>query len=346
LHRAVSKALARAHASQSSRLKATVAANPEFFTQRDPPKLRATLRDQRSAGKKLALITNSGYAYTDTMMRFVCGEDWRSFFDVVFVSARKPNFFTTERLPCYELILPGAALQELPLLRETAEARAGGVYHGGSARLVEKLFGVSANDVLYVGDHVFVDANAAKASMRWRTALVVQELEPEIRAFQAENDKRQVLRGLLLRKDQLSARMNALRCHLRRYEDAASWTEAEASVVDDELSATLCRRHLARLSREMRCLDDQIAPAVRAEGEAFNSYWGYISRAGPDKSSFQRQIEKYADIYTARVTNLLPYTPYHYWRAYRSPLPHESDVGNIEDLYDPCSDGLDDDRYI
>lgn len=44
--------------------------------------------------------------------------------------------------------------------------------------------------------------------------------------------------------------------------------------------------------------------------------WGYLSRAGlNDKSQLNRQIEKYADIYTSRVSNFLRYTPYSYFRC-------------------------------
>ena len=347
LHRAVSKALQRAHTHQSSRLKEVVSKNPEAFTQRDPEKLRATLRDQRSAGKKLALITNSGFRYSDIMMTFVLNDaNWRSYFDVVFVSARKPSFFTTQPLPCYELMIDDdAATVERtdPLLRETTSAREGGLYCGGSARFVEKLFNVSANDVLYVGDHVFVDANAVKATMRWRTALVVQELESEIVALNKERNERHRLEHLKLKKSQLQTTLNELRCHLRRYEDRTrhhkdSFSSVAAPlVVFDDDSADLCRRHMANIVRALEKLDDDIIPAVRTEGHSFNRYWGFISRAGYDKSSFQRQIEKYADIYTAKVTNLLPYTPYHEFQAFQAPLAHEPD----DDSCGVDSDGSD-----
>ena len=43
--------------------------------------------------------------------------------------------------------------------------------------------------------------------------------------------------------------------------------------------------------------------------------WGYLSRAGlNDKSQLCRQIEKYADVYTSRVSNFLRFTPYMYFR--------------------------------
>lgn len=41
-----------------------------------------------------------------------------------------------------------------------------------------------------------------------------------------------------------------------------------------------------------------------------------------DKSQLQRQIEKYADIYTSRVSNFLRYTPYCYFRSKGQSLTH------------------------
>ena len=37
-----------------------------------------------------------------------------------------------------------------------------------------------------------------------------------------------------------------------------------------------------------------------------------------------RQIEKYADIYTSRVSNLLPYTPYKQFLCPRQSLAHST----------------------
>ena len=165
LYRAVSSALARAHGGKASpsEIKEAVFADPARYTQREPEKLRRMLADQRRSGKKLALITNSDWWYTDTMMRFVCGDDlepsgadWRDLFDVVVCSARKPAFFTTEKLPFYELALDEVGSRErvagsAPLLREAKQMRCGRVYCGGSARLVEKLFNSKEDELLYVG---------------------------------------------------------------------------------------------------------------------------------------------------------------------------------------------------
>lgn len=65
-------------------------------------------------------------------------------------------------------------------------------------------------------------------------------------------------------------------------------------------------------------------PMLEQDGQAFNKYWGYLSRAGlNDKSQFTRQIEKYADIYTSRVANFVRYTPFSYFRSPSQSLAHD-----------------------
>lgn len=60
------------------------------------------------------------------------------------------------------------------------------------------------------------------------------------------------------------------------------------------------------------------------DGRHFNERWGFLSRAGlNDKSQLCRQIEKYADVYTSRVSNLMRYTPYMYFRSPSQSLAHD-----------------------
>src|SRR5439155_662158 len=67
------------------------------------PELAPTLHKFRSAGRKLFLLTNSRWPYTDRMMTYLLGGSmpeyptWRHFFDVVIVAAQKPAFFQQRR---------------------------------------------------------------------------------------------------------------------------------------------------------------------------------------------------------------------------------------------------------
>ncbi|KIH47828.1 hypothetical protein ANCDUO_22107, partial [Ancylostoma duodenale] len=51
------------------------------------------LRQLREAGRQTFLLTNSDYRYTDKMMSFVLGDDWRSYFNICVVDAKKPKWF-------------------------------------------------------------------------------------------------------------------------------------------------------------------------------------------------------------------------------------------------------------
>ena len=46
-------------------------------------------------------------------------------------------------------------------------------------------------------------------------------------------------------------------------------------------------------------------------------------RTGNDKSQLARQVERYADIYMARVSDLGLHTPYAYLRSHRGSMPHD-----------------------
>ena len=74
----------------------------------------------------------------------------------------------------------------------------------------------------------------------------------------------------------------------------------------------------------MAAIDEQIGPLARAAGRIRNETWGPLMRSGNDKSLFARQVERYADVYTSRVSNFLAATPYGFLRAARGSLPHDS----------------------
>lgn len=45
------------------------------------------------------------------------------------------------------------------------------------------MLGCEGDSILYVGDHVYTDIVLAKTKCRWRTALILQELEREVAAL-------------------------------------------------------------------------------------------------------------------------------------------------------------------
>ena len=301
-------------------LKAEIMRDPDRFVVVDP-ELPLALMDQRASGKKLCLITNSEWTYTTAMMAHIFdpflegiglgGRGWRSLFDLVMVSARKPAFFT-ERMPAFEVID-----EEGRLLPRTGKLEIGKAYLGGHAGLIEQSLRLRGEDILYVGDHIFADVNISKSSNRWRTGLVLRELERELFALESFKPAQRELTRLMNEKEHLEHRYSLMRVTVQRIEKGYGPRSAS-------LDMGRLRADMRELRAQLVGLDEKIAPLARRSGELGNARWGLILRTGNDKSHLARQIERHADVYTSRVANLLASTPFVYLRSPRGSLPHDS----------------------
>lgn len=313
LYRHLKTAMDSVHA--EGRLKAEILTSPERFVMRDPDVVAALL-DQKHAGKKLLLITNSEWAYTSAMMSctfdpFLPAGGWRALFDVVIVGARKPEFFTTKS-PLFEVVTDEGLLKPIVTgLRENA------VFLGGSAAHVEQYLGVSGYEILYVGDHMFGDVHVTKDVLRWRTALILRELEDEILAQRSFNESEKRLGLLMSQKHDLEAEGCAIRLDLQRRR-----IRYVRSPRGGPAMRNLSKR-LGEIRLQIEQLDEEIAPLARSASTVFNPNWGPLMRAGNDKSHLANQMERYADIYTSRVSNLMHVTPFAFLRAPRGSLPHD-----------------------
>ena len=305
LYARIDDALNQAH--NMGKLKEGILADPERFVELDP-EVVSTLREQRAAGKQLLLITNSDWSYTRSMMAWTfdrfCpeGTTWRDLFDIVIVSANKPRSFA-DTDPIYRVVDEKRSLLE----PHHGPLEPGSVYFGGNAGLVEQSLRSSGSQPLYVGDHLFGDVHVTKDVLRWRTALIASELEGEIRHAIDFAPTELELGRLMSEKTVLEQRQ--ARARLARLGGGEGG--------DD----------LDRVGADLAALDDQIAPLARAASDLGNPTWGPLMRSGNDKSLFARQVERYADIYTSRVSNLRAVTPFAYLRAARGSLPHDHVVG-------------------
>ncbi|MCC6217382.1 MAG: HAD-IG family 5'-nucleotidase [Polyangiaceae bacterium] len=311
LYDAVKSCVDAAHV--EGELKAEILAAPERYVELDP-ELPLALLDLKHAGRDLLLVTNSEWGYTDAMMRYVLdpalgGRSWRELFTLIIVQSRKPAFFTAKQ-PVFEVV------DESGLLRPwIGKLRPGGAYLGGHAGLIEQGLGIAPEEILYVGDHMFADVHVSKDILRWRTALVLHELEAEIAAAESFEADQRLLARLMREKREKELRFSQVRLGLQRIE-AAYGPRPQAP-------PERLRQLLQSLRAELVALDQQIAPLARAAGRLVNERWGPLLRAGSDKSLLARQIERYADVYTSRVSNFLVETPFEYLRAPLGQLPHD-----------------------
>ncbi|HSN13281.1 MAG TPA: 5'-nucleotidase domain-containing protein, partial [Anaeromyxobacteraceae bacterium] len=309
-------------------LKARVREDLPRYLVRDP-ELGPALHKLRSGGKKLFLLTNSLWDYTDAVMRHVLDgvlpeyPSWRSYFDAIVTGAGKPGFFTAEP-PLWLLDAAGereGAAQSL---------ERGRVYEGGHLAEFERLIGIGGERVLYVGDHIYGDILKSKRSSLWRTCMVVEELEREMAWLElngAELAELGQLEEFRIRlEDELSAHRSALNGVERRLErdglppDDRGRVEAERRKLKSELEA---------LRRAHRDANQRVRDLERGVEEGLNPHWGLTFKEGNENSRFAEQVEDYACIYTSRVSNFLSYSPMQYFRSPRAAMPHELAVPRL-----------------
>ena len=296
-------------------LKDEILKDPKRYVVEDPDTPLALL-DQKQSGKKLLLITNSDWAYVKGIMAYAFdpnlpeGLTWRDLFDLVIVLANKPNFFFHREQPAFEVVTEDGLLQ--PAIGPLKE---GGIYLGGHAGLVEETLNLQSSDIMYVGDHVEADVHVTKSMLRWRTALVLRELEEEFLCLKKFKQQQAELSELMQEKEALEKKRARLRLRIQRSNHGYG----------PKLDVPLEDMHLERekLSKDISTLDEHISPLAKASQMMFNSRWGLLTRAGYDKSYLARQLEGYADIYMSRVSNFLYQTPFAYLRSTRSSLPHD-----------------------
>ena len=311
LYEVVRSSLDAAH--MEGQLKAEIIAEPERFVDLDEESPLALL-DQKRAGRKLLLITNSEWEFTRSMMTYAFDRflpermTWRDLFDTVIVSARKPDFFEGRNA------LMEVVDEERGLLQPARSLAQGGVFFGGNAALVETHLGLSGDEILYVGDHLFGDVHVSKSQLRWRTALILREMEQDVRDLSAFDEAQEELSRMMVEKVERERELSQLRLLAqRRRIDYGPQPAVEGD--PDEL-VTAARDALV-------ALDEKISPLARKAGKLGNARWGSLMRAGSDKSLFARQVERYADVYMSRVSNFLYQTPFGYLRANRPSLPHD-----------------------
>ena len=304
----------------------TMAADLPSYVNKDP-KLAATLHKFRSAGKKLFLLTNSGAAYTESMMTYLLGKEmpeypsWKNYFDVIVAASKKPLFFREE-----------APFMERVDAQRTKKARLpferGKIYEGGNLVDFQRALGVHGDEVLYVGDHIFGDILRSRKDSAWRTAMIIQELETEIEAHV------ECAQDFFLADRYEEARdglEDSLRFYQQRFKELTRELELAAKeaapVAGDRGSVTAERNRVKgavdRVRERLRLVDREVDSLDRRTALRFHKYWGSLLKEGNEQSSFGHQVEDYACVYTSRVSNFVHYSPQQTYRSQRDKMPHE-----------------------
>ncbi len=309
-------AVDEAHADGS--IKDEIAREPLRYLDIDPL-LPATLSRMRSHGLRLFLLTNSEAAYTGLIMdRLLSGRlegyaHWTDFFDVVIVRAGKPAFFGRKG-PLHPL-----SARALGQPRGRATRR---FFTGGSFLALEQQLRVSGDRILFFGDHTYGDILRSKRICGWRTAMIIQRLEDELRQLEATRGQRDGIQVLERRLDRLAATRDYLE---RALEGQVPDAEAKRFLRQQALAGGLraVPQHLESIEREIKTLARRLEKLEWEADAAFNEHWGPIFRAGRSTTHFANQVQEFACIYTSRVSNFLNYPMDKYFVTAHVFMPHE-----------------------
>lgn len=285
-------------------LKNLVRKNVKKYIVQDKEAVEALERFKKH-GKRLWVVTNSDYEYSKLLLDYAINpflkdhKNWGELFNLVITLASKPKFFT-DKLPLLQ-VDPATGL-----MKNHHGPIVDGIYQGGNANTIQKHAGLTGEQILYLGDHIYGDVLSIKKTCNWRTALVIEELIRECEA--------------LSETASISEEINALMAEKIEYEhklDELFDREIEKGRKPDKEKI---QTHFQKIEK----VDKRIGKLIRSHTQHFNPYWGETMRAGVEPSRLAGQIEKYACIYMAKVADFRDFSPRSYFRPKKKTLPHEA----------------------
>lgn len=309
-------------------IKDIVSREPENYIQTDPA-MFDMLGNIRASGRKVFLLTNSLWDYTNTVMSFMyrdaglgtCpdGSDWTDEFDLIISGSCKPAFIVDRSRPIYRCDTKTGVLSntDSPHDETTSEylAREGKSFQGGNYTHLHDMLDIAhGSQVLYVGDHIYSDVVRSKRTLGWRTMLIVPELEHEVQ---------------MLRDPECVALNQRIWEKRAKRDELDEWIDRlESSLVKErndlpEKKRAELEKECGKARAEMEEMRADIIGETDKLHTKFHPVWGQMLKCGPQNSRFAEQVENYACLYTSKVTNLSLVSPEFYWRAMPDLMPHD-----------------------
>lgn len=300
-------------------IKDEVARNPSKYIKKDPGMVEM-LKRLRDDGKKVFLLTNSLWEYTQTVMSFLVepsdtpSGDWADLFEVVIVGSAKPKFLVDPYQQLFRVNREDGSLQNTDGVFEIEAMNPNGaekflakgkVFQGGNWQHLQAMLNIeSGESVLYVGDHLYSDVLRSKRTLGWRTALIVPELEHEMRVYEDERAEGKAIEALrTLRK------RNAENVDQLKYQNLQQGGGLEKEIEECEAKDEQVKKLLQ--------------PMADSYHKRYNPTWGQLFKAGYQDSRFSFYVNNYACIYTTRASNFKFVSGQRSIRTGIEKMPHE-----------------------
>ncbi len=298
---------------QDNTLKGIVLSGIPRYIEYDPY-LPQTLHRLKSNGKRLFLLTNSYWEYTNAVMSYLLNDrmkeykDWTNYFDIIIVGAAKPGFFNSDNI---FYTVNTSTLQTRPFQTTIDSFIKGVIYQGGNIRDFERLSAIRGENILYVGDHIYGDILSSKKRTLWRTCMIIPELEQEIRISQENIKDIKSLNRMEMQSIILDRELNSIKYNTKG-------RNVHYLKKDYERKREKHRRIIEMIGRKR----DEISAK-------YNPRWGSLLREENELSKFGAQLEDYACVYTSRVSNFVHISPEQYLVSPPKLLPHELEIEEL-----------------
>ncbi|KAJ2661783.1 hypothetical protein IWW48_002177 [Coemansia sp. RSA 1200] len=289
------------------------------------PELLDILQTLKKEGKRLFLLTNSGYDYVNTGLTYLFNtRDWRDLFDVVIVRARKPGWYLSHRpfrtVPT-ESSSSGvfsAGSQQQPWA-PVDRFEDGQVYMGGNLMSFTNITGYSDRNVMYFGDHIYSDLRDPTIQKGWFTGAIVSELKYELSVLRRSEYRQTVTYMQLIEKILKSSQQETRNHDFTRL--PAETKEGFRQLLD---AGRLERRRMRWKLRDF-----------------FNPNFGSVFRTEKNPTLFATKIKAFANVYTADLSNLGAYPSDFIFYPKRMTQAHETRMPEVDDLLDEIQADLD-----
>lgn len=283
-------------------LKKEVTANLSKYIIVDPETVEVLERFVRY-DKKLWVITNSDYNYTKALLDYSINpylknhKDWSELFEIVITLSAKPRFFT-DKMPFLK-VKPDGSLSNYDGKIER------GIYQGGYAVRLQKDQGLRGDEILYLGDHIYGDILKLKKACDWRTALIVEEIDSEVKAYRATKSISIEIDKLMEEKMELERELDELYAKEHEFHQAVS------------------KEEISKRFDQIEKIDKNLGKCIKRYEEHFNPKWGEVMRAGAEPSQFAAQVERYACVYMSKISDFKDFGPRFYFRPKKRHIAHE-----------------------
>ena len=317
-------------------LKTGVASNPGHYIHKDK-NIVPLLEDLRLSGKKIFIVTNSLWDYTNIVMNYLIDGktgadkdlDWLSYFEVVITGSAKPRFFN-ENQPLFQVETGSGALLNtdegnpmVDLDSESDDSDAlepvplGKVFQGGNYRILNRMLQIESNsDILYIGDHIYGDILKSKKTLGWRTMLVVPEIEHEIEVLNQNAGIPEKLFQMRRKRDGIEDQLQRMQWKFAEQENGlVEFPEADKKDMAKEMDL---------LRQEYLVLKEEHRMTLADFHKKFHQIWGQLLKTGYQNSRFANQIGRFACLYTSHVGNLRYYSPNKSYRGLQDEMPHDA----------------------